>query len=433
MNFTTDEGHPKSIIPAGSITPAIDEWLQGAPYGSPGAASGTPAPETKKMTGNPVQNAVIPPGFAPEVSGTPVNNNIQPQTPVSGSFPVAGTDKSGTTQAATTQAATPQEDTRQVYDMQQDTSGTDEDNERLTIPDEFKGSSYDDVIKYLEGKMAENRPLTEEELRKLKKRQKAEGIVSGISDAVRSIANLIATHNYAPDMSTPNVNMSSRAQARFDKDKAERQAQDDAYFNYAMNIARLRDADRNQGLQIWQLEHGLEREAKEDEYREAAELRAQAKADRDTAMAELRMKKMEGEISLQEAKAEEARIKAKYAGDLQRSIIGKNNRAGTGRGGGGGRRSGGGRSGGGGKGGGRPGEYPWFDSNGNLNYAHSEGAARANAELNNTWQEGEAYEEKTTQYSATGRTIGYTVTPKRGKGRSVPPKGNTGKKNKLNL
>ena len=418
MNFTTDEGHPKSIIPAGSITPAIDDGLQGAPYGSPGAASGTPAPATKKMTGSPVQNAVIPPGFAPEVSGTPVNNNIQPQTPVSGSFPVAGTDKSGTTQ----QASTPQqEDTRQVYNMQQETSDTDEDNERLTIPDEFKGSSYDDVIEYLQGKMAENRPLTEEELRKLRTRQKAEGIVSGISDAVRSIANLIATHNYAPDMSTPNANMSSRAQARFDKDKAERQVRDDAYFNYAMNIARLRDADRNQGLQIWQLEHGLEREAKEDEYREAAELRAQAKADRDTAMAELRMKKMEGEISLQEAKAEEARIKAKYAGDLQRSIIGKNNRAGTGRGGGGG---GGHKGSGGGKGGG---STIWYatDDHGNVHSFPAKNGVHAN---NVAGGKGlTLITSTTTSTSTTG--VGGKRTTTRTTQTNKPPK----KKNKLGL
>lgn len=421
MNFTTDEGHPKSIIPAGSITPAIDDGLQGASYTPPGSASGTPAPGTKKMTGRPVQTAVIPPGFASEVAGAPVKN-MQPQTPVSGSFPVSGTEKSGAAQPATQQ-----EDERQLYDMPQESSDTDEeDDERgsLTIPDEFKGSSYDDVIEYLEGKLEENRPLTEEELRKLRKRQKAEGIVSGISDAVRSIANLIATHNYAPDMTTPNANMSSRAQARFDKDKAERQAQDDAYFNYAMNIARLRDADRNQGLQIWQLEHGLEREAKEDEYREAAELRAQAKADRDTAMAELRMKKMEGEISLQEAKAEEARIKAKYAGDLQRSIIGKNNRAGTGRSGGGG----GGHKGGGGKSGGKGGSSTtWYatDDQGQVHtFAAKNGVHANNVAGGRGWN---LISSTTTYTSTTG--VGGKRTTTRTTKTNIPKK----KKNKLGL
>lgn len=421
MNFTTDEGHPKSIIPAGSITPAIDDGLQGAPYTPPGSASGTPVPGTKKMTGRPVQTAVIPPGFASEVAGAPVKN-MQPQTPVSGSFPVSGTEKSGAAQPATQQ-----EDERQLYDMPQESSDTDEeDDERgsLTIPDEFKGSSYDDVIEYLEGKLEENRPLTEEELRKLRKRQKAEGIVSGISDAVRSIANLIATHNYAPDMTTPNANMSSRAQARFDKDKAERQAQDDAYFNYAMNIARLRDADRNQGLQIWQLEHGLEREAKEDEYREAAELRAQAKADRDTAMAELRMKRMEGEISLQEAKAEEARIKAKYAGDLQRSIIGKNNRAGTGRSGGGG----GGHKGGGGKSGGKgDSSTTWYatDDQGQVHtFAAKNGVHANNVAGGNGWN---LISSTTTSTSTTG--VGGKRTTTRTTKTNIPKK----KKNKLGL
>lgn len=129
-----------------------------------------------------------------------------------------------------------------------------------TIPDEFKGSSYDELIPHLEKKVAEYRPLTEEELKKLRKKQRAEGIISGISDAVRSVANLIATHNYAPNMYNPTDGMSARAKARFEKEKAEREAEEDRWFNYAMTLGKLRGADKDRGLQVWQAEQTLARQ-----------------------------------------------------------------------------------------------------------------------------------------------------------------------------
>lgn len=136
------------------------------------------------------------------------------------------------------------------------------------IPDEFKGSSYEELIPHLEKKVAEYKPLTEEELKKLRKKQRAEGVISGISDAVRSVANLIATHNYAPNMYNPTDGMSARAKARFEKEKAEREAEEDRWFNYAMTLGKLRGADKDRGLQIWQTEQGLARQARQDEREE---------------------------------------------------------------------------------------------------------------------------------------------------------------------
>lgn len=320
---------------------SIDSSLEGAPYTPPGAASGSPAPGTKKMTGRPVASATIPSGFSPDVAGAPASGqtvyNPKPPVTATNGLPLRGTAKSATEGASPGDSS--QSDTGAIVTEQK---------KPLTLPDTFKGSNYDDVIKYLEKKMAEHKPLSEEELKKIRKRQKAEGIISGISDAVRSVANLIATHNYAPDM-TVGANMSARAKERFDKEKAEREANDEVFFNYAMNIARLKDADRNQGLQIWQLEHGLEREALEDAYREQASERAQAKADRDAAMAELRMKLLQGKITEQEAEAESAKIESDYAEAFWQSRINKNYRTGSGRSGGksGGHKGSGGKSSGG--------------------------------------------------------------------------------------
>lgn len=129
-----------------------------------------------------------------------------------------------------------------------------------TIPDVFKGSSNQELIDYLEQKIKENKPLSDADKEKIRRRQKAEGIISGISDAVMSVANLIGTHNYAPDMYNPNEGMSAKAKARFDKEKADREAEDDRYFNYAITLGRLRDADKERGLQAWQIEQTLARQ-----------------------------------------------------------------------------------------------------------------------------------------------------------------------------
>lgn len=128
------------------------------------------------------------------------------------------------------------------------------------IPDGFKGSSNQELIDYLERKIKEHRQSSDADLAKMRRRQKAEGIISGVSDAVMSIANLIATHNYAPNMYDPKGGMSAKAKERFEKEKAEREAEDDRYFNYAITLGKLRDADKERGLQAWQTEQTLARQ-----------------------------------------------------------------------------------------------------------------------------------------------------------------------------
>lgn len=123
-----------------------------------------------------------------------------------------------------------------------------------TLPDDLKVSSYDDVISLFKKR------LSGEELEKIRRRQKAEGIISGISDAVSSVANLIFTHHYAPNMYDGNDGMSAKARARFEKEKADYEAEADKQLNYALNIARLRDADRQGRLETWKTEQSLLRQ-----------------------------------------------------------------------------------------------------------------------------------------------------------------------------
>ncbi len=128
------------------------------------------------------------------------------------------------------------------------------------VPDGFKGSNNGELISYLERKIAENQPLSEADLAKLRRKQRAEGIISGISDAVQSVANLVFTSQYAPNMYNAKEGMSAKAKERFDKEKAEREAADDRWFNYALNLGRLKDAENDRGLRIWQTEQNMLRQ-----------------------------------------------------------------------------------------------------------------------------------------------------------------------------
>lgn len=129
-----------------------------------------------------------------------------------------------------------------------------------TVPAQFTASSYEELIPQLEKRMAEFKPLSEEELKKLRRRQKAEGIISGISDAVQSVANLVFTHKYAPNMYNAKEGMSVKAKERFDKEKAQREADADKYLQYALTIGKMKDADKERGLQAWRTEQALARE-----------------------------------------------------------------------------------------------------------------------------------------------------------------------------
>lgn len=129
-----------------------------------------------------------------------------------------------------------------------------------TIPEQYTASSYDELIPQLEKRMAEYKPLSEEELKKLRRRQKVEGIISGISDAAQAVSNLIFTQHYAPNMYNPKEGMSVKAKERFEKEKAQREADADKYLQYALTIGKMKDADKERGLQAWKTEQTLARQ-----------------------------------------------------------------------------------------------------------------------------------------------------------------------------
>lgn len=258
--------------------------------------------------------------------------------------------------------------------------------EQQTTP-EKKKLSYVELFQ----QMSPYKPPTPEELEKERKKQKREAIFAAIGEGISAMSNLYFTTQYAPNAFDPSKGMAATTKARFDQLKKDREENQRQYMEGFMRAMRW-DAEDERDDRNWQ--HTLEREKVTDHYKEAADARAQAKADRDAAMAELRMELMIGRIDQQEAAARAKKIEADYADAYWQSRIGKNNYR---------RPIGGGSRGGGGK----PAEYPWYDSDGNLHYAHSYEAMRQNAINHGTWSEA-------TQQSTTTRT----TTDRRGKTKS---------------
>lgn len=254
-------------------------------------------------------------------------------------------------------------------------------------PPEKKKLSYVELFQ----QMSPYKPPTPEELEKERKKQKREAIFAAIGEGISAMSNLYFTTQYAPNAYDPSKGMAATTKVRFDQLKKDREENQRQYMEGFMRAMRW-DAEDERDDRNWQ--HTLEREKVTDHYKEAADARAQAKADRDAAMAELRMELMEGRIDQQEAAARAKKIEADYADAYWQSRIGKNNYR---------RPIGGGSRGGGGK----PAEYPWYDSDGNLHYAHSYEAMRQNAINHGTWSEA-------TQQSTTTRT----TTDRRGKTKS---------------
>lgn len=289
---------------------------------------------------------------------------------------------------------------------------TSTDVEQLTPVDAQQTAPEGKKLSYVEmfQQMSPYKPPTPEELEKERKKQKREAIFAAIGEGISAMSNLYFTTQYAPNAFDPSKGMAATTKARFDQLKKDREDNQRQYMDGFMRAMKW-DADDARDERNWN--HTIERERVTDHYKEAADARAQAKADRDAAMAQLRMDLMQGKINQQEAAAEAKRIEADYAEAYWQSRINKNNYR---------RPIGSGSRGGGGK---AP-EYPWYDRDGNLHYASSYEAMRQNALNHGTWSE--ATQQSTTereQKDRRGKTKGTTssTTTKPAKGHSTKPEG----------
>lgn len=118
--------------------------------------------------------------------------------------------------------------------------------------EQFKGSNYAELENFIRSQMKDVKVETPEERRKREKREKWEGVISGISDMGMALSNLFFTTQYAPNMYDGKNSLSLKAKERFEKAKAERERNQDRFMNYALTLGKIKDADRDFNFRLAQ-------------------------------------------------------------------------------------------------------------------------------------------------------------------------------------
>lgn len=164
-----------------------------------------------------------------------------------------------------------------------------------------------------------NRPETPEEKAAREKREKREAVLSAVGDGISALSHLFFTTKGAPNSYDPRSSMSAAARARWDKLKAEREANLRIYNEGYMRATAM---DRQDEKEERNWRRTLERER-------IADHRYEIKEARDAALAALNEKLKGHQITAAEYKAEQERIAAGYAEAYEQSRIGKNIAAAT--------------------------------------------------------------------------------------------------------
>lgn len=239
-----------------------------------------------------------------------------------------------------------------------------------------KYGSFGDIIGALEQDAARYKAETDAQKKAREKREKWQGVIGGIADMGSALANLFFTAGGAPNMYNHAQGMSERNRVRWEKAKAEREANREKYLDRLYKLAQIKDAEDGK-LRVLERQRKADEETKEqrewerDKWEREIAIK-EAKANKDAVLADLRVQYMQGKIDGVEY------ANAIKAVELQHAQSYYRNRA-----------SGAGKKGSGGGGNGRPGEFPWYDQDGNVHYAHSKAAAEANARVAGTLIEDE--------------------------------------------
>ena len=245
------------------------------------------------------ENSTYGAGFAPDVPGMPSKSKVA----------VAMAQQQQAQQDPTQQ---PQTQTPQPQTAPQTVEKTGVNPESPETPQ--KSLSYADLYMAMNPNKAE----TPEEKARREKREKRDKVFSAISDGISALSNLFYTTRYAPNMYDHTKSLSNKARERWERIKAQKDAENRDWFNGYMRALQLDDA-KDKDERAWQ--NTLERQAKQDEKDAKAEERAAAKEQRDADLADLNMQLMAGKIDAQQWDAEKKRIEAQYAPQLQEAEL----------------------------------------------------------------------------------------------------------------
>ena len=251
---------------------------------------------------------------------------------------------------------------------------------------EPQGSEKKSAMKYADmfAAMEPYKEPTKEELEKERKKEKRERLFAAIGDGISALSNLFFTTQYAPNMYDPNKETNSeKVENYWTNLRNDREANRRRYVDGYLKAKQADDlhAIQQQNADVAEAykKSETERKAKAQEIINA---RIQAMTDLYNEKAKGIGKTNEAQVKYLEAKIDalnrglsikEATARAEIA--YKEALINKANRTGSG-----------GKSGGkSGTSGGSGGRIPWYDKNGILHYAKTEGEAIQQSKLNGTY------------------------------------------------
>ena len=116
-----------------------------------------------------------------------------------------------------------------------------------------KRMSYADMFT----KLSPYHPPTEEELAKERKKEKREKIFAAISDGISALSNLYFTTQYAPNMYKHENSQSAKTESKWEKLRANRDAQQNAYIRNLMAAQQV-DDERQDKERAWMRQVGID-------------------------------------------------------------------------------------------------------------------------------------------------------------------------------
>lgn len=154
---------------------------------------------------------------------------------------------------------------------------TQADKEKVTRP-----TSYVEILR----RLTPFTPPTAEEVEADRRRQRSREAIAAIGDGVRAISNLVATANYAPNAYKPTETMLGSVQDRYEKLRAAKKADADAYLQAYMRAKQLDDHNdqARDALQLRReqaaLDHQLKLAKQSQEYQKWVAQLGEKEADR---------------------------------------------------------------------------------------------------------------------------------------------------------
>lgn len=206
-------------------------------------------------------------------------------------------------------------------------SGTNQDGKHEEV-DPYNGGleGIDSQIKTVDDWMARLKaPESKEEREKRERKEKSRRVISAVSDGLSALGNLFFTTRYAPSMYDAKTSMTGATNALIEKARAEREKNDEAYYNYALKRGELQNARAKTLREI-----EAEKKRQEIAAQKAKDDHDKAEFDKTlrpfmTKEAEGKATKAQNEATRAGHEAERARVIAEYAPKQEEATYNKTN------------------------------------------------------------------------------------------------------------